>query len=75
MHGNVREWVYDWYASYSNDAQTDPAGPASGSLRVERGGSWNYVGSNLRSARRHGDTPATATSPLASVLVPTAVAS
>ena len=30
MHGNVREWVYDWYDGYSNDAQTDPAGTGIG---------------------------------------------
>jgi formylglycine-generating enzyme required for sulfatase activity len=57
MHGNVREWVYDWYASYSNDAQTDPAGPASGSDRVTRGGSWGTGGAALRSAKRIDFTP------------------
>ena len=52
MHGNVYEWTADWYAVYSSGAQTDPTGPASGSARVLRGGSWNYCGRDLRSATR-----------------------
>ena len=50
MHGNVWEWVYDWKADYFTGAQTDPEGPASGSNRVLRGGSWLDDGSRLRSA-------------------------
>ncbi|MFA6111116.1 MAG: SUMF1/EgtB/PvdO family nonheme iron enzyme [Candidatus Latescibacterota bacterium] len=38
MHGNVSEWVQDWYGDYTPEAQTDPPGPASGSRRVTRGG-------------------------------------
>ena len=57
MHGNVREWVHDWKANYLSGAQTDPTGPASGSSRVIRGGSWNKDGTSLRSARRSTNTP------------------
>jgi formylglycine-generating enzyme required for sulfatase activity len=53
MHGNVREWTADWYAVYSSGAQTDPTGPASGSYRVKRGGSWSSDGTYLRSAERN----------------------
>ncbi len=52
MHGNVGEWVWDWYGNYETDTQADPAGPASGTLRVNRGGGWNDFAKNLRSAYR-----------------------
>ncbi len=52
MHGNVGEWVWDWYGNYETDVQTDPTGPASGTRRVYRGGGWNDFAKNLRSAYR-----------------------
>ena len=44
MSGNVWEWCYDWKGDYSNNAQTNPAGPSRGYARVLRGGSYrnNY---------------------------------
>ncbi|MCL1993668.1 MAG: formylglycine-generating enzyme family protein [Spirochaetes bacterium] len=52
MHGNVWEWVWDWFGAYPAQAQTDPAGASSGSFRVYRGGSWYDSTRNARSALR-----------------------
>jgi formylglycine-generating enzyme required for sulfatase activity len=54
MHGNVWEWTADRYqAAYpTGNPVIDPTGPASGSHRVNRGGSWHRDGSVLRSAER-----------------------
>ena len=55
MHGNVYEWCHDYYGEdyYKQSPEKDPTGPASGDLRVTRGGSWNLYHSHLtRSAFR-----------------------
>lgn len=43
LHGNVWEWVSDWYGEdyYARSPQDDPAGPADGGVKVRRGGSWH----------------------------------
>jgi formylglycine-generating enzyme required for sulfatase activity len=58
MHGNVWEWCLDWYvADLGVDPVVDPAGAATGSTRVIRGGGLNNDARACRSAIRGGITP------------------
>jgi formylglycine-generating enzyme required for sulfatase activity len=57
LSGNVYEWCWDWYGDYGSGAQTNPAGPVSGSYCVIRGGSWYGSARYLRSSLRGGNGP------------------
>jgi len=57
MHGNVHEWCRDWYGQYPSDVVTDPTGPATGTRRVSRGGSWFPGAPQSRSAFRGHSQP------------------
>ena len=53
MSGNVGEWCSDWYGSYATSDENDPAGSASGSIRVACGGTWYDDASSCRVSIRH----------------------
>ena len=63
MHGNVSEWIADWFDDFEygrcRDGVTDPKGPATGTLKTIRGGSWRSPPLFMRSAGRIRVDPAT----------------
>ena len=68
MHGNVGEWVFDYYGRYDEAVSAagmngksvlNPLGSASGVYRVNRGGGFNDFGKHLRSAYRSSSNPLT----------------
>ncbi len=55
IHGNAWEWTADWHDDkyYANSPLDDPKGPAEGSVRVRRGGSWHTWSFYARSSYRN----------------------
>ena len=54
MAGNVQEWVADWYKNdyYEVSPTNNPTGPATGTSRVHRGGTWHSYWIFVRLAYR-----------------------
>lgn len=61
MHGNVWEWVSDWYGEdyYAHSPVDDPQGPADGAVKVRRGGSWHTWALYARASYRNWNTTTT----------------
>jgi formylglycine-generating enzyme required for sulfatase activity len=59
MHGNVQEWVHDWFEDYYyfESPAEDPQGPKRGTLKTVRGGCWGMFATDCRSAARRGHAP------------------
>lgn len=55
MHGNAWEWTADWHDDryYAESPVDDPPGPATGSVKVRRGGSWHTWPLYARSSYRN----------------------
>jgi len=61
MAGNAMEWVADWRSAdyYASSPAADPPGPATGTIKVEKGGWWGSNEFVARSAYRHFEDPPT----------------
>ena len=61
MSGNVWEWCHDWSQdwakSYSVAPRRNPRGDRNGTMRIFRGGSWNFGGHRCRVSDRRRDAP------------------
>ena len=70
MHGNVWEWVNDWWQRvYTTAPLSNPSGPDTGSHRLVRGGSWAFNAVLSRAAFRNNHTPSSGYSDLGLRLV------
>jgi uncharacterized repeat protein (TIGR02543 family) len=69
MSGNIAEWCWDWYITYTRlialspavDVYNNPKGPPDGTAnisgRTRRGGSWNNAVGNIRNMIRTNNEP------------------
>jgi sulfatase modifying factor 1 len=54
MHGNILEWINDWYGEYNVNEKINPKGPEKGTNKIIRGGGWHNAAWECRSAYRGG---------------------
>lgn len=61
MSGNAMEWVKDWLGAdyYKLKERVDPQGPASGTIKIEKGGWWGSNQFVARCAYKHFEDPPT----------------
>jgi formylglycine-generating enzyme required for sulfatase activity len=61
LHGNVWEWTADWHDEhyYAHSPVDDPTGPAEGTVKVRRGGSWHTWPLYARCGYRNWNAPGT----------------
>lgn len=57
MHGNVAEWLADWYAYYPGGPRTDPKGPSTGSDHAWHECSWSSKPYECKCAQRDRSSP------------------
>jgi formylglycine-generating enzyme required for sulfatase activity/Tol biopolymer transport system component len=59
MHGNIWQWCNDYYSEtyYSESTPANPRGPATGKMRVLRGGAWDCDAEKCRAAYRFKEFP------------------
>ncbi len=58
MLGNVAEWTDSWYGLLPGGKQDDYRGPATGTYRVVRGGSWATDAAHCQASSRSGEEAA-----------------